>query len=59
MEQCSLSNRDSSPFFSSLPVIKSKFSFLIGRRSFANAAVNVLEKDYYTILDIPVTATPE
>jgi hypothetical protein len=23
------------------------------------AAVHVLEKDYYSILDIPVTATPE
>jgi hypothetical protein len=24
-----------------------------------NAAVTVLEKDYYNILDIPITATPE
>lgn len=37
----------------------------IGRMAFASsassgaAAVNHLEKDYYTILDIPLTATPE
>ncbi len=39
-----------------------KITNLIERRSFASnqgAAVHVLEKDYYTILDIPVTATPE
>jgi curved DNA-binding protein CbpA len=24
-----------------------------------NAAVTVLEKDYYSILDVPLTATPE
>ena len=37
----------------------------IGRMAFASsassgaAAVNQLEKDYYTILGIPLTATPE
>ena len=32
----------------------------LARRTFAtNAAVTVLEKDYYSILDVPVTATPE
>jgi hypothetical protein len=38
------------------------FSFIVARMGFAsgtNAAVTVLEKDYYSILDIPITATPE
>lgn len=63
MEPCSLNNnRDSNQFFSLLQVryLGNLNDNYLGRRNFANAAaVQVLEKDYYTILDIPVTATPE
>ena len=45
---------------SSLKVTLAFSNSKLARMRFAtNAAVTVLEKDYYSILDVPVTATPE
>ena len=58
MEPCS-SAQDSKLFFSTVVNISNN-NHKIAQRAFATPAVKPrLEKDYYTILDIPVTATPE
>lgn len=55
--------RDSRLLSSSLNVSDfNLIQYILERRNFASnqgAAVHVLEKDYYNILDIPVSATPE
>jgi hypothetical protein len=58
MEPCS-SAQDSKLFFSTVVNILN-YNHKIAQRTFAASALKPrLEKDYYTILDIPVTATPE
>ncbi len=58
MEPCS-SAQDSKLFYSTVVNIL-YYNHKIAQRTFASSALKPrLEKDYYTILDIPVTATPE